>query len=483
MDTERYRFVSPGALVDAYIDVVRCTDAHQLRDIFRSAQSSGRQVALMSGQRSFHGQCLPVEGGIAIDMSACEPRIEIVDRGDSGRIWVRVSGGTRFFELKARFPGHRVLRPPTSDHISVAGALSACSHKSTGFFADGVRAFRLLTPTGELRKCSAEASGLDKELYFAVPGAFGALGVVMDMELELHPMAEDRLMATRTTFSGSAKDGRYLDALEETKDDPTYPEGAGALVYGKRGHAIVAGVHLLPASYVPRGRPAVLTGDNLRHQAFAHALANRYPRVTQHLVRSSLKKGTQAWAPWYGLQYYQRSYDRIDELLTGRGLRISLARVLGVDKTVPVLHQAWFFPRKDLRGFMDLYFGLMDEYPGIEHHIEQQDLILLPPSRWPAHSTADIPGDSAALTSSFSIARVRPETRLRIIGFLRRVSSVAYRHFPGTRVSLAKQIHCNTSDLRSMHASWIDLIFPLRKKVDPHGILMTRHLQLLLQGE
>src|SRR5690606_2675434 len=107
MDTERYRFVSPGALVNAYIDVVRCTDAHQLRDIFRSAQASRRQVALMSGQRSFHGQCLPVEGGIAIDMSACEPRIEIVERGDSGRIWVRVSGGTRFFELKARFPGYR----------------------------------------------------------------------------------------------------------------------------------------------------------------------------------------------------------------------------------------------------------------------------------------------------------------------------------------------------------------------------------------
>src|SRR5690606_1007359 len=124
----------------------------------------------------------------------------------------------------------------------------------------------------------------------------------------------------------------------------------------------------------------------LEEHAFTQGLANRFPRIAESKVSEAYPNGIMRWAPWYGFQFYQRGYDKAYEVLGRPGVKYKLARLAGVDRRVPVVHQAWFYPRSDLRKFVRTYFDVLSAYAGIEKQGEQQDIVLLSQSKWPAHS-------------------------------------------------------------------------------------------------
>lgn len=479
IQTKRLR--PPGALHELQAEIVTCTSESDLVALLAWARDHGRRLTLIGGQRSFGEHFLPVEGGLGADISALERGARLLQTFEDGRILVRVGGGTRFEDLRAAFPGYRVRYVPTSDRITIAGALAACAHCSGSYFATAVKGFRLLTPGGEVFECVADAEGRARELFQVVPGSFGALGVTTFIDLVMHPIAETQLMGVHSIYAGAQLDEGFFAALDAAKDDPRFDEGMGGVVYGNRGRTLVLADERLPLDYqADPQRQALLCDDDLEQHAFTQGLANRFPRIAQATVTKTYPNGIMRWAHWYGFQFYQRGYDRAPDVLGRKGLKYSLARLLGVDARVPVAHQSWFFPRRVTRSVMDIYFSVLDEFPGIEKQVEQQDIVLLGPCPFPAHSIGRSADDVGVLTSSYSLAAVSSAQRTRIIQFFRKVSQVLYQRIPETRVSLCKQVHGDVDLLRDMHRSWIELVGGLKRDLDPHQLLTSRHLEMLL---
>jgi hypothetical protein len=69
----------------------------------------------------------------------------------------------------------------------------------------------------------------------------------------------------------------------------------------------------------------------------------------------------------------------------------------------------------------------------------------------------------------------------RIAEFFSMVSRESHRKIDHCRVSLCKQIHCDPSVLRQMHAPWAALVATLKSQVAPDGLLRSRHLDALLE--
>lgn len=481
VETQTQRLRPSGALHEQAAQVVSCTRQAELEELFAEARRERRRLTLIGGRRSFGGHFLPTDASVGVDISALERGAVVKQSFADGRVLARVGGGTRFEDLHAAFPRHRVRCVPTSDRITVAGALAACAHSSAGYFADSVKAFTLLTVQGEAIECSADAQGRGRPLFDVVPGSFGALGVTTFLDILLEPIEAEQLFGVHAEYAAPQLEDGFFAALDAVKDDPRFDEGLGGVIYGNRGRTLIlADARLAPGYAAEKNRQALLTDDDVEGHAFSQGLANRFPRFAEATVSKTYPRGIVRWAPWYGFQFYQRGYDRAPEVLGGKGLKSALARLLGVDARVPVAHQGWFFPRSLTRQVMDVYFEVLDDFPGIEKQVEQQDIVLLGPCPYPAHSLGRTESDVGVLTSSYSLATLPPARQATIIQFFARVSQQLYAKLPQTRVSLCKQVHCDRELLRSMHRPWLDLILPLKAELDPKQLLTSRHLELLL---
>jgi FAD/FMN-containing dehydrogenase len=467
-----------GGLYESRAPVVLANSRGEVQSAFEHAAQAGQRVTVAGAKRSFGEHYLPPDGGVVLDVAELDRGATLLSEEDDGSLWVRAGGGTTFRDLRRLFPEHRTYCPPTADRISLAGALATCTHNSAGYFADSVRAFSLICPSGVTHHCSRDAAGLPGKLFEHVPGSLGALGVTTDIELRLSPIARDQQVLVHAVYAGRSDSGAYLGYLEQVADDPRYSEGAGAVVYGNRGHAIVFGDELLAPGQRHRGPRALLTDEAIGQQALTQTLVNRLPRLAEWIVSRAYRQGIARWAPWYGFQFYQRSFDEAHLRMAKRGLGARILRLFGVRDRMPVCHMSWFFPRAELRAFASAYFDMLGRYPGLEHWGEQQDFVLLGPSQWPCHSMGRTSAGVGVFTASFGVER-DGESQRRTVEFFREFTAVCVRSIPGTRVSLCKQIHANTADLRSMHADFVQAVRALRLEVDPKGILTSRLLQSL----
>jgi FAD/FMN-containing dehydrogenase len=340
----RYRVI--GGLYDAGAETWVASTTEEVRRAFRTAADSGRTVSLASGQRSFGLQYLPASGGAVLDVGELERGATVLESTADGSLWIRAGGGTRFSDLRALFPGYRTSCPPTADSISLAGALSACTHSASGFFADSLRAFRLECASGASYACRRDAPGLEGELFRHTVGAFGALGVMTDLELRLTPVAPEQKIVVNALYAGPSRTLECFDVLERAADDPRYREGHGIFVYGLWGHAITFGDELLDPSDHRPGRTAPLMGDDVTTQMLLQAVGNRFPAFAEWVAARTFRKGAARHAPWYGFQFYQRSYDALHRVMSGSSALAGVLRLAGVPRGRPICRTSWFFPRE-----------------------------------------------------------------------------------------------------------------------------------------
>jgi hypothetical protein len=146
-----------------------------------------------------------------------------------------------------------------------------------------------------------------------------------------------------------------------------------------------------------------------------------------------------------------------------------------VPRGLPICHTSWFFPSESLRAFVTGYFEILSRYPTLVRRIEQQDVVLLPPSRWPCHSMGETLGKLGILTATFS---VRPGGRSQRDAeeFARAVTREAPSFAPGARVSLCKQIHAEPEVLGAMHRDYVNRLEHYRALVDPARIVQSKFL-------
>ena len=462
-----------GGLYEAQTLVHRPHDLASIQALFAQACRSGTRLTLSAARRSFGEHFLPPPGASAVDTRGLGGEVEVLDQGNAAGMVARVPAGFSFEALCAAVPSALPWHPPTGDRITLSGAVSACTHDSAGYFANAVQAIELLTPRGELIRCAPGAGGIGAQLFQLLPGSFGAFGWITHIELALRPVEPDAKVEIEVLESGPA---HYVDQLEQIYRNSQYPLGRGLFIYGWGRTAVLMG-HRLVQGGLPRLPSLPLTDEATVRNIVLHGIAHRLPAVVHRLLPHVLRKGRRFHAGLYGLSFFQRSYDRaFDWLSSGRWSSRAL-RAIGVDPRLSVCHQAFAVPPDRVHRFLRLYFEELGRHPQAVRRLEQQDLVRLPPCRWPLHGAHGLADGCYIFTPSFSIRRDR-ESHREVRRCLAKVSERAFREL-GVKVLLLKQAHCDPALLRQMHAGFIEQVQEMRQQVDPARILSSRLFQAL----
>jgi FAD/FMN-containing dehydrogenase len=120
---------------------------------------------------------------------------------------------------------------------TLGGGLSATMGRAYGWAADALRRIEVVTPDGEVHDLGPDSTGLDGELFWALPGAKSNLGVVTSMTFDLFPVA--RLYAGGLFFAGTDAEAVLRAYAELTAAAPDELSSSIALL------------RLPPAPFVP----------------------------------------------------------------------------------------------------------------------------------------------------------------------------------------------------------------------------------------
>jgi hypothetical protein len=448
----------------------------ELEALFVEAGRAGERLTLVGSQRSFGQHFLPSAGARGVVLSELAEAVTKLEETASD-VWVRVSGATSFEALCRAVPGTVPFHPPTGDRISVGGAFAACSHDVSDYLARDVRSFRLLAPNGRLYECARGKPGIEGELFEHVPGSFGALGAVLDLELRLRRIRTGECVEVCVVDRRPTAGYGGVSELERCYRTGEYALGRGLFFFGRRGPSVLLGDRIVVAEPGERLEPLLLLEDATERNIVAQALANRWPLPSQRLQLGLYEPGRRSRAELYAFCFYQRSYDRAQEYLAGPRIVPRLLRGLGVDPWLGVCHQSYAIPIDRSTEFLDLYFATFDLFADLESRLEQQDLIRLPPCPWPLHGAYGMADGCYLLTTSLSVRRgERTERRAR--AFFTELSRRAFERL-AVPVLLLKQAHADTALLRVMHRGYIERLGALKRRVDPERVLGSVLLERL----
>ncbi|CAM5447448.1 FAD-binding oxidoreductase [Leifsonia shinshuensis] len=176
--------------------VVAVADEGDVAEAVRFAREHGLPVRV---QATGHGSEAQISGGLIVSTRA----LDTIDV-DGGSRLVRLGAGVRWAPVIAAAAEYG-LAPITGSSTSVGavgytlgGGLGPLA-RTHGFTADWVRGFRVVTADGDIVTADAESH---PELFWALRGGKGGLGVVTEMTLELVPLTT--LYAGSVFFEGDA---------------------------------------------------------------------------------------------------------------------------------------------------------------------------------------------------------------------------------------------------------------------------------------
>jgi FAD/FMN-containing dehydrogenase len=163
--------------------VVGVTSADDAAAAVRFAADNGLRVTVLA---TGHGSHTAVEGGMLITTR----RLDALSIDQDTRI-ATIGAGLSWAPVVAA-AAELGLAPITGSSATVGvvgyllgGGLGPLS-RSHGFSSDYIRAFTVITPSGELVEASAEQNA---DLFWALRGGKGGFGLVTEVRLELVPLA------------------------------------------------------------------------------------------------------------------------------------------------------------------------------------------------------------------------------------------------------------------------------------------------------
>ncbi|MGB7921325.1 MAG: FAD-binding oxidoreductase, partial [Desulfobacterales bacterium] len=185
--------------------VARPTTIEQCREALQYCRRNGMTICVRGAGRGY-GDLALNDGQALLDMSDMNRILDI----DAEKNRITVEAGTRLIDIY-RAVHHRLLTlpaSPTESHSSVAGAICANVNGKDawrhGSFAHQIVRLTLLLAGGE-------AVDIDRshELFNAVVGGIGMLGVIVDATLQLRPVPSPYVEIDRIPVPN-------VDALLET---------------------------------------------------------------------------------------------------------------------------------------------------------------------------------------------------------------------------------------------------------------------------
>jgi hypothetical protein len=458
-------------------------------------------VALGGAERSFEAHFVPrsdVASGIVVSTKRLRGGVELLgtqrDAGGETVLRVRALAGTSFGELCRAVHGRNAefmpFASPTAEAISLGGALAVNVHARTssthgGLFAERVRAFRLVAPNGATYDCRADAtSELECELFRAVPGALGALGLVTELELELRgvsPNAEVVVEVLEARESDPLPVVRsYVERVNANRSDGFRPwsEGIGLVFFGSpsRGASVVVG-RRLGGRLEPSRSTLPLFRESRAANVVVQAFSHRFPAVARALAGRLLRPGKSFRARYYPWTFFQSSHDECALTLARR--KPLFFDALGLDSELGLVHQAWVVGTSGLAEFVALVSETFEraEYQTVVDALEFFDVLPLPGARSPFDACALVGGDGHVATLSLAV-RDR-DGRVLAEAWCRHVSEAARERGLPVVVQLNKQHHVSPETLRAPYRRVLDELRRLRTAVDPDRLLGSRTLERL----
>ncbi len=219
-DLVRLRAGRPGEAPDA---VLRPRDATAVRAVLRVCAEHDVAVIPFGGGTSVVGGLRPERGihhaAVSLDLRG----LDVIGEIDRESSLVRVGGGVGVATLEARLAAAGLTLghfPQSYRYVTVGGcaATRSAGQASTGYgrFDELVLGLRCLSPDGELNLAAGPASAAGPDLRELVVGSEGALGVITEATLAVHPKPAVRRYegAFFETFAAGCEAMRALAALD-----------------------------------------------------------------------------------------------------------------------------------------------------------------------------------------------------------------------------------------------------------------------------
>src|SRR5918997_2794890 len=198
--------------------VVRPRTEEEGADVVRLADEHGVPVVPWGGGSGTQGGCLPIRGGIVIDLGGLDEIIEIDDVSMTVTAQAGVNGKQLEAELNAR--GLMLPHYPASVEWATVGGYIAARGSGVlstryGKIEDLLLSLQVVTPAGGLIDTVAvPRHAVGPELTQLFVGSEGTLGVITRATLAVVPLPEERRFAVVAFPSVSAGIGAIRRALQ-----------------------------------------------------------------------------------------------------------------------------------------------------------------------------------------------------------------------------------------------------------------------------
>jgi decaprenylphospho-beta-D-ribofuranose 2-oxidase len=174
-----------GRMAASRAEVIAVQDAEELPTLLAGAGCEG---VIARGAGRSYGDAAQNAGGTVLDLTPLNRIVSIDDQALLARVQPGVTYETLLTTLAAR--GLMFAVVPGTRHVTLGGAIASDihgkSHHVDGTIARHVASLRICTPAGGLREITPHG---DPELFHAVLGGMGLLGVVAEATLRVERLA------------------------------------------------------------------------------------------------------------------------------------------------------------------------------------------------------------------------------------------------------------------------------------------------------
>lgn len=267
--------------------IVKVTSEDDVREALRFARQHGLKITPAGSQHSMGGQSFS-QRGLVLDMKG----FNAIDVDVTNKV-LHVESGAIWKDIQARLDkeGLAVKAMQSINLFTVGGTLSVNAHgiaHDPGQIAPTVRSMRVMLSSGEVRRASPTEN---TELFGAVLGGYGLLGVILDVELDI---VDNDVYAWKTD---------YVDY----RDFPSYFDDH---IVGNRDVALMyARLSISPTSYLTE--TAVHRYEHVNFEVEPNPLGGSAKVWTKRLLFNFSKTGAFGrWLRWQAEKHIEPGYHK-----------------------------------------------------------------------------------------------------------------------------------------------------------------------------